>query len=88
MIGVDPNRNFDANFGGIGSSSDPCSNTYSGEFAFSEPEAKAMRDVLITIQDRLKAVVSIHNDAQMWISPYGFTLDRPVDYAEMVKHNL
>ena len=43
-----------------------------------------MSDVLITLKDRLKAVVSIHNDAQMWISPYGFTLDRPVDYAEMV----
>ena len=24
-LGVDSNRNFDANFGGIGSSDDPCS---------------------------------------------------------------
>ncbi len=81
---MDTNRNFDANFGGIGSSTEPCSDTYGGEFAFSEAESQAMRDALLKIQDRVKAVVSIHNNAQMWISPYGFTLDKPADYAEMV----
>lgn len=83
--GVDSNRNFDANFGGIGSSTDPCSETYGGPSAFSEAESQAMRDQLLKIQNRTKAVVSIHNDAQLWISPYGYTTDLPADYAEMVQ---
>ncbi len=43
-----------------------------------------MRDILLSLQGRTKAVVSIHNNAQVWISPYGYTTERPVDYAEMV----
>lgn len=82
-IGVDSNRNFDANFGGIGSSTDECSETFSGPFAFSEAESQAMRDVLLGLKDRLKAVVSIHSNAQLWISPFGYTLDLPADYDEM-----
>lgn len=82
--GVDSNRNFDANFGGVGSSSSPCSETYGGPYAFSEAESRAMRDILLTIQNRAKAVVSIHNNAQVWISPYGYTTELPADYGEMV----
>lgn len=84
LAGVDTNRNFDANFGGVGSSTTPCSDTYGGPFAFSEEESRAMRDILLSIQNRTKAVVSIHNNAQVWISPYGYTTERPADYPEMV----
>lgn len=83
--GVDSNRNFDANFGGIGSSTSPCSETYGGAYAFSEAESRAMRDILLRIQDRTKAAVSIHNNAQVWISPYGYTTELPADYGEMVQ---
>lgn len=82
--GVDTNRNFDANFGGVGSSDNPCSDTYGGPSAFSEAESQAMRDILLSLQGRAKAAVSIHNNAQVWISPYGYTTERPADYAEMV----
>ncbi|KAI9560707.1 hypothetical protein GHT06_011657 [Daphnia sinensis] len=82
-IGVDTNRNFDANFGGVGSSDSPCSDTYGGPSAFSEAESRAMRDILLSLQGRVKASVSIHNNAQVWISPYGYTTERPVDYPEM-----
>uniref|UniRef100_A0A0P6D443 Zinc carboxypeptidase n=1 Tax=Daphnia magna TaxID=35525 RepID=A0A0P6D443_9CRUS len=82
-IGVDTNRNFDANFGGVGSSDNPCSDTYGGPSAFSEAESQAMRDILLSLQGRAKAAVSIHNNAQVWISPYGYTTERPADYAEM-----
>ena len=87
-IGVDSNRNFDSNFGGIGSDSNPCSETYAGPAAFSEAESRAMRDVLQAHSGRVKAAVSIHSNAQLWISPYGFTTERPADYAEMVTANL
>jgi hypothetical protein len=43
-----------------------------------------MRDILLSLQGRTKAVVSIHNNAQVWLSPYGYTTERPVDYDEMV----
>jgi hypothetical protein len=45
-----------------------------------------MRDILLSLQGRTKAVVSIHNNAQVWLSPYGYTTERPVDYAEMVRY--
>ncbi|ROL43976.1 Carboxypeptidase A1 [Anabarilius grahami] len=43
-VGVDPNRNWDAGFGGGGSSNNPCSETYRGPSAHSEPEVKAIVD--------------------------------------------
>ena len=45
--GIDLNRNFGYQWGydNIGSSPDPCSETYRGTSAFSEPEAQAIRDL-------------------------------------------
>ena len=45
MRGVDLNRNFSFGWGAnnSGSSSDPCSDVYRGESAFSEPETQAVR---------------------------------------------
>jgi carboxypeptidase T len=45
--GIDLNRNFGYQWGydNIGSSPDPCSETYRGTAAFSEPEAQAIRDL-------------------------------------------
>ena len=45
-IGVDLNRNYDYYFGkdNQGSSNSPCQEDYRGEFPFSEPETKAMKD--------------------------------------------
>ncbi|MCU0415119.1 MAG: immune inhibitor A, partial [Ignavibacteriaceae bacterium] len=47
--GIDLNRNFGYKWGydNIGSSPDPCSQTYRGTAAFSEPEAQAVRDLAI-----------------------------------------
>ena len=47
--GVDLNRNFGYEWGAdnIGSSSDPCSEVYRGDSAFSEPEAQAVRDFIL-----------------------------------------
>ncbi|HLG32838.1 MAG TPA: M14 family metallopeptidase, partial [Ignavibacteriaceae bacterium] len=47
--GIDLNRNFSYQWGydNIGSSPDPCDQTYRGTAAFSEPEAQAVRDMAI-----------------------------------------
>ncbi|KAK3536110.1 hypothetical protein QTP70_029266, partial [Hemibagrus guttatus] len=40
-VGVDPNRNWGTGFGGAGSSSNPCSETYRGMSAYSESEVRS-----------------------------------------------
>ena len=48
-VGVDLNRNFDKGFG-ENSSDDPCQEDYRGPEAFSEPEARALRDYVLKLQ--------------------------------------
>ncbi|XP_062856154.1 carboxypeptidase A1-like [Trichomycterus rosablanca] len=71
-IGVDLNRNWDANFGGAGSSNDPCNNIYRGPSANSEPEVKAIVD-FIKSHGKIKAFVSMHSFSQILLYPYGYT---------------
>ncbi|NXW61681.1 CBPA1 Carboxypeptidase, partial [Eurystomus gularis] len=70
-IGVDPNRNWDAGFGGSGSSSNPCSEIYRGPYAHSEREVKAIVD-FIHSHGNVKSVISIHSYSQMLLFPYGY----------------
>ncbi|KAL7885508.1 hypothetical protein AOLI_G00058030 [Acnodon oligacanthus] len=81
-VGVDPNRNWDAGFGGAGSSSSPCSETYRGPYAHSEPEVKAIVD-FVKSHGNLKAFVSIHSYSQMLLYPYGYTRTPCKDQAEL-----
>merc|ERR1719454_502840 len=45
-IGVDLNRNFDVNWSGPGASNNPCSDTFYGPSAASEPETQVLVSVL------------------------------------------
>ncbi|KAF4094253.1 hypothetical protein AMELA_G00011190 [Ameiurus melas] len=81
-IGVDPNRNWDAGFGGAGASSTPCSETYRGPSANSEPEVKAIVD-FVKSHGKIKAFVSIHSYSQMLLYPYGYTQTPCKDQAEL-----
>ncbi|KAB5571633.1 hypothetical protein PHYPO_G00227300 [Pangasianodon hypophthalmus] len=81
-IGVDPNRNWDAGFGGPGASSSPCSETYRGPYAHSESEVKAIVD-FVKSHGRIKAFVSIHSYSQMLLYPYGYTSTPCKDNAEL-----
>ncbi|KAK7880913.1 hypothetical protein WMY93_032446 [Mugilogobius chulae] len=69
-VGVDPNRNWDAGFGGPGASSSPCSETYRGPSAHSESEVKSI-------------FISIHAYSQMLMYPYGYTRTPVKDQAEL-----
>ena len=44
----------------MGSSSDPCSEEYHGESAFSEPETQSVRDFILARQTFLKTVLNFH----------------------------
>ncbi|NXG64380.1 CBPA1 Carboxypeptidase, partial [Hemiprocne comata] len=70
-VGVDPNRNWDAGFGGSGSSSNPCSEIYRGPYAHSEREVKAIVDFILC-HGNVKSVISIHSYSQMLLFPYGY----------------
>ncbi|XP_032790383.2 carboxypeptidase A2 [Daphnia magna] len=83
--GTDPNRNFDAGFGGPGASNNACSDTYHGPSAFSTEEASAFRDVLAANSGRTVAAITIHSFSQLWMSPYGYQTALPTDYAEMFR---
>ncbi|KAM8750189.1 carboxypeptidase A1-like [Acanthopagrus schlegelii] len=81
-VGVDPNRNWDAGFGGPGSSNDPCSQTYRGPCANSESEVRAIVD-FVRSHGNLKSFVSIHSYSQMLLYPYGYTSTPAKDRAEL-----
>ncbi|KAI6182509.1 ShKT domain-containing protein [Aphelenchoides bicaudatus] len=75
--GVDLNRNFDFHFGETGSSNDICSEIYGGQGAFSEPEARAVRDAILSnrYRSRIDGFVTLHTYSQIWIHPYGHRKD-------------
>ncbi|KAK5866882.1 hypothetical protein PBY51_011421 [Eleginops maclovinus] len=81
-MGVDPNRNWDAGFGGAGASSNPCSETYRGPSANSESEVKSIVD-FVKSHGNFKAFVSIHSYSQMLLYPYGYTRTPCKDEAEL-----
>uniref|UniRef100_A0A8C5JPJ4 Carboxypeptidase A1 n=1 Tax=Junco hyemalis TaxID=40217 RepID=A0A8C5JPJ4_JUNHY len=81
-VGVDPNRNWDAGFGGAGSSSNPCSETYHGPHAHSEREVRAIVD-FIRAHGNVKSVISIHSYSQMLLFPYGYRRAPAPDHQEM-----
>ncbi|XP_063053840.1 carboxypeptidase A5 [Engraulis encrasicolus] len=81
-VGVDPNRNWDAGFGGSGASGNPCSETFRGPSAHSESEVKSIVD-FVKAHGNVKAFVSIHAYSQMLLYPYGYTRTPAKDQAEL-----
>ncbi|KAG5343280.1 CBPB Carboxypeptidase, partial [Acromyrmex heyeri] len=85
--GVDPNRNFAYHWGEDkegGASSDPCHETYSGPFAFSEPETKAMADYILANKQHIRMYLTLHSYSQMWLVPWGYTRSKPSDYSDLM----
>ncbi|KAM4573854.1 carboxypeptidase A4 [Odontesthes bonariensis] len=70
--GVDPNRNWDAGFGGPGASKNPCYDSYHGPSAHSEIEVKNVVD-LIKNHGNFKSFISVHAYSQLLMYPYGYT---------------
>jgi carboxypeptidase T len=77
-IGTDINRNYDYHWGCCGGSSgSPSSITYRGSKAFSTPEARVVRDFVLSrvvggIQ-QIKAHITFHTNGQLILWPYGYT---------------
>nr|XP_012229445.1 PREDICTED: LOW QUALITY PROTEIN: carboxypeptidase B-like [Linepithema humile] len=85
--GVDPNRNFAHHWGEEkenGASLDPCRENYSGPYAFSEPETKAMSDYILANKQHIRMYLTLHSYSQMWLVPWGYTRSKPSDYTDLV----
>jgi carboxypeptidase T len=86
-IGVDPNRNYGYMWGTLDistSSHVPSDETYVGPRAFSEPEVRAVRN-LVTRQ-LFDGVLSYHSYSQLVLFPWGYTsepIEDEADHAEL-----
>lgn len=69
--GVDLNRNFAVAWGGPGSSSSKRADTYRGEYAFSEPETAALRDLVK--REHIALHVDFHAYGQLVLYPWSHT---------------
>ena len=72
--GVDPNRNYGYMWGVLNddyTSHVPSDDTYIGPKAFSEPETRAIRDVMA--REMFTDVVSYHSFSQEILYPWGYT---------------
>uniref|UniRef100_A0A182JA42 Peptidase M14 domain-containing protein n=1 Tax=Anopheles atroparvus TaxID=41427 RepID=A0A182JA42_ANOAO len=79
-FGIDGNRNFDFHWAEVGASDKPCSDTYHGEHAFSEPETQAIRNELLQLKGRCKFYLSLHTYGEYLLYPWGWTSDLPVGW--------
>ncbi|XP_047417946.1 carboxypeptidase A2 [Sciurus carolinensis] len=81
-VGVDPNRNWDAGFGGPGASSNPCSDSYHGPRANSEVEVKSIVD-FIKSHGEFKAFITLHSYSQLLMYPYGYKCTKSDNFDEL-----
>jgi len=82
-IGVDPNRNWSYMWNRGGSSTNPCSDTYHGTSAGSEPEPTAVMNFLRDTP-RVMGYMDIHSYSQLFMSPWGYSASFPPDYSRML----
>ncbi len=82
-FGVDPNRNYGYMWGTLNvstSSHVPSDETYVGPRAFSEPETRAVRDLMG--QQLFLGVVTYHSYSQLILYPWGYTAAPVADGAD------
>ncbi|KAH8302214.1 hypothetical protein KR044_004075 [Drosophila immigrans] len=78
-IGTDGNRNFDFHWNETETILDPCSITYPGPKAFSEPETMTIvvRDLMHSLADRGIMYLTLHSFGNYLLYPWGWTGDLP-----------
>lgn len=84
-VGVDLNRNFDANWCTEGASSSPCSEIYCGAFPESEPESQALANFLRANKDQVLVYISIHSYSQMLLFPYSYSTEQVPNHQDLLE---
>ncbi|XP_077990836.1 carboxypeptidase B-like [Glandiceps talaboti] len=83
-MGTDPNRNFNSSWGQQpGASPLPCADTYYGSAPFSEVETDGTSKWINA--NKPDCYIDFHSYSQMWMSPYGYTHNYPIDYERQAK---
>ena len=85
-IGVDPNRNYGYMWGTLNvstSSHVPSDETYVGPRAFSEPETRAVRDLIA--MELFSGIITYHSYSQLILYPWGYTADPVADTNDRAK---
>jgi len=101
-VGVDLNRNFGYEWGGVLLDIDPCEEVYPGEEAYSEKEAQNIRDWFLSFDAVPELAVCFHryknfsrlsvqdiafSAAELWLYPYGYDIAPvPDNIVEVVSH--
>ena len=80
--GTDMNRNYDDHWGQGGSSSNPCSDTYMGSAAGSEPETQHTSDYF-SLNAPIFGAIDWHSYSQLVLRPYGWTSNNAPDEAKL-----
>ena len=86
-VGVDPNRNYGYMWGTLDvstSSHVPSDETYVGPRAFSEPEVRAVRDLVA--HQLFSGVLTYHSYSQLVLYPWGYTSEPIEDEADFAEH--
>lgn len=86
-VGVDLNRNWDYKWGGEGTSDDPCAIDYTGPAPFSELETTAAKNWVDSHKHKIVVYINFHAYGQLWMTPYGYSLDTPSNEKEMLKYS-
>jgi len=73
--GVDPNRNYNYQWGGCGTSTNQCNDTFKGPSGASEPEIQTMQNFFTA--HNFAAGISYHSYAAMVLWPWGYTTATP-----------
>jgi hypothetical protein len=90
--GVDLNRNYPYEWGPVGSSGDPCENTYRGTDPATEPEVQGVIDLMLAHE--FVTMISFHSVVGAILIPWGYTAQHTEDDAllrdiaeEMARYN-
>jgi murein tripeptide amidase MpaA len=82
--GADPNRNWNYQWGGKGTSMNQCSPIYHGVKAASEPEVSSAQDFIMERKDQIKLFLTFHSYSQILLLPWGYDNKRSDDYDELM----
>jgi len=84
-LGVDLNRNYAFDWGGIGASKDQHNESYCGEYPFSEPETQVIKQ-LVESHKNIRILISYHSYGKLILYPWGY-MRKPIgNSADLQKH--
>ncbi|CAF1203664.1 unnamed protein product [Rotaria sordida] len=79
-FGADPNRNWDYHWCEGGATHDPCDEIYCGSKPFSEIETAQVAKFIGTHNSTLVHYINFHSYSQLWMTPWGYTTKKPVQF--------